>query len=105
MENFTNETIDITNLPKYEEVVFTALHSNYKKVVLLNVSLFSAIIAIGFVIGAFFNPEKFTLINLLLVGSMLLLGIILVFFFSCFSPTVFLLCTLSELTCFFSFGS
>ena len=29
MENFSNETIDTSRLPKFEEVVFTALHPKY----------------------------------------------------------------------------
>lgn len=36
MENFTNETIDTKQLPKYEEVQLTPLHPKYWNVVLIN---------------------------------------------------------------------
>lgn len=85
MKNFTNETINTSDLPKYEEVGFTALHANYKKVVLLNASIFSIVVVIGCSAVVFFNQEEFTQTNLLLVSSMLVLGIILVFFFSLLS--------------------
>ncbi|MFN8275408.1 MAG: PH domain-containing protein [Flavobacteriaceae bacterium] len=35
MENFTNETLDINQLPRYETVQFTALHPSYWRIVLL----------------------------------------------------------------------
>ena len=35
MENFTNETLDTSQLPKFEEVAFTALHPKYLLVVLI----------------------------------------------------------------------
>jgi hypothetical protein len=39
MENFTNETIDTTLLPKFEEVQFS-LDADYWKVTVLNVFVF-----------------------------------------------------------------
>ena len=47
MENFTNETIDTTQLPKFEEVEFSVLHPNYWKVILISLSVFFLIIGIG----------------------------------------------------------
>ena len=85
MENFTNETIDTTKLPKYEEVAFNSLHPNYKKVVLLNVSLLSIIAIIGFCVFAFFNQGELTQSNLLFLGIAVLIVIVLVFFFSLLS--------------------
>ena len=85
MENFTNETIDTANLPKYEEVAFTSLHPNYKKVVLLNVSLLSCILFFGFGSVAFFKNDEFTQNNLIAIGSLLALVIVLIFFFSLLS--------------------
>jgi hypothetical protein len=40
MENFTNETIDTTLLPKFEEVQFSVLDADYWKVTVLNVFVF-----------------------------------------------------------------
>lgn len=46
MENFTNETINTKQLPRYEEVELTSLNSNYWKVVLINNLIIYSIIAI-----------------------------------------------------------
>lgn len=57
MENFKNEIIDITQLPKFEEVHFTTLHPNYWKVTLINLLVLFIILgtAIGF--GMFYIAE------------------------------------------------
>lgn len=57
MENFTNETIDTTMLPKFEAVAFTALHPNYWKVALVH--LFVLFFILGSVTGflLFFNEQ------------------------------------------------
>jgi len=57
MENFTNETIDTTLLPKFEEVEFSVLHSDYWKVILISLGLFFLIIAIGAGTILYFNEE------------------------------------------------
>ena len=57
MENFTNETIDTTLLPKFEEVEFSVLHSDYWKVILISLGLFFLIIAIGAGAILYFNEE------------------------------------------------
>lgn len=51
MENFTNTTIDTTQLPRFEEVQFSKLHPNYWKVILINtaISFFILGIAMGFI--------------------------------------------------------
>lgn len=57
MENFTNTTIDTTQLPKFEEVQFSKLHPNYWKVILINTAITFIIlgIAMGFVF--YFSEE------------------------------------------------
>lgn len=57
MENFINETIDTTQLPKYEEVEFSVLHSDYWKVILISLSLFFLIVGIGVGFALYFNEE------------------------------------------------
>jgi membrane protein YdbS with pleckstrin-like domain len=49
LENFTNETIDTTKLPRFEEVTFTPLHPKYWNVVLITIALVFLIIGIGMV--------------------------------------------------------
>lgn len=55
MENFSNETIDTTKLPKFEEVEFSILHTDYWKVTVLNVFLFFLILGGGLGVLLFFN--------------------------------------------------
>jgi membrane protein YdbS with pleckstrin-like domain len=55
MENFSNETIDTTQLPKFEEVQFSILDSDYWKVTLLNVFFFFLIVGVGLGVLLFFN--------------------------------------------------
>jgi membrane protein YdbS with pleckstrin-like domain len=55
MENFTNEIIDTTALPKFEEVQFSVLHADYWKVTLLNVFFFFLLIGVGLGVLLFFN--------------------------------------------------
>ena len=45
MGNFTNETINTKQLPRYQEVELTSLHSNYWKVLLINNLFIYSIIA------------------------------------------------------------
>ncbi|MFV5695324.1 PH domain-containing protein [Flavobacterium sp. LB3P122] len=47
MENFSNETIDITQLPKFEEVPFLSLKKLYWKVILINMFIVFLLLAIG----------------------------------------------------------
>ena len=46
MEEFTNETINTKQLPRYESVELTSLHKNYWKVLLINNAIIFSIIAI-----------------------------------------------------------
>ncbi|MDQ7960286.1 PH domain-containing protein [Flavobacterium lindanitolerans] len=54
---FTNETIDINQLPKFEEVHFSPLNKNYIKVVYINIAIVLLIIAIGIGVLIYFNED------------------------------------------------
>ena len=60
MENFTNETIDTSQLPKFEEVTFTKLHHKYIKVVLINLVKIIAIVVLIPILLSMFKPELFS---------------------------------------------
>jgi len=79
MEDFTNETIDTTQLPKYEEVEFSVLHPNYWKVILISLTIFFLIVGIGLGIALFFNKELYAFITELGVAYIVLLFIVLFF--------------------------
>jgi hypothetical protein len=82
MELFTNETIDTTKLPRYEEVQFTPLHPKYKNVVLWNATIFSSIVVIAFAVYAFFNAAVLTPTNWVFATVLVVVLLILYFFFS-----------------------
>ncbi|WP_342328737.1 PH domain-containing protein [Pedobacter sp. FW305-3-2-15-E-R2A2] len=77
MQDFTNETINIDVLPKYEEVALNALSRKYWKVVLLNIAIFLFILAAGIAIVLFF-VEGFRAYLYVLVGIFLLFSILLI---------------------------
>lgn len=79
MEGFTNETIDIRLLPKFEEVEFSALHPNYWKVILISLAIFFLIIGIGVGLAVSFNEELSPFITQFLIAYVVLLFIILFF--------------------------
>lgn len=47
MENFTNETIDTKQLPRYEEVQLTTLHPKYWSVTLINLTVVFTVLGVG----------------------------------------------------------
>ena len=47
MENFTNETIDTTQLPKFEEVVFSKLHAAYWNIILIRIAILFILLGTG----------------------------------------------------------
>lgn len=74
MENFTNVTIDTTQLPRFEEVEFTPLHPNYWKVQLTGIAI--ATVLLGIVIASLliFNDEwSGSAIPIIAGGSFLML--------------------------------
>ena len=68
MENFSNEIIDTSRLPKFEEVVFTALHPKYLRVVLINLAVVIAILILAPILVSIFNPEAFSGREWLILG-------------------------------------
>jgi membrane protein YdbS with pleckstrin-like domain len=57
MENFTNETIDTKQLPRYEEVQLTTLHPKYWSVTLINLAL--VFVVLGVATGlVWYNAEE-----------------------------------------------
>lgn len=60
MENFTNDTIDTSQLPKFEEVTFTALHPKYFKVVLINLLIVISILILVPSLVSILIPDLFS---------------------------------------------
>ena len=76
MQNFTNDRIDTTQLPKFEEVPLTALHHNYWKVLLIHFMIFILILGIVMTI-LIFNPDTMRYRIHFAVGAAVLAAIVL----------------------------
>jgi uncharacterized protein len=79
MENFTNDTIDTTQLPKFEEVIFSPLHPKYKKIVVINISIFISILIIIPIVAYLNNATEFNRFGLLSVILISILSLIIIF--------------------------
>lgn len=77
MQDFTNETLDIDALPKYEKVPLNEISRKYWKVVLLNITIFLFILAAGIAIALFFveelRPYRYVLAGIYLLFAILLI--------------------------------
>lgn len=82
MENFTNETIDTRQLPKFEEVNFTNLHPKYIWVVLINLALFIGILILVPILVSMFKPELFSGRVWLIIGAVIPIFSVLLVAFS-----------------------
>ncbi|WP_316815564.1 PH domain-containing protein [Pedobacter nyackensis] len=76
MIDFTNDTIDIGNLPKYEEVPLNSVSKNYWKVVVINLIIFLFILAIGLTAVLYFSVAFRPYIYVVIAGF-IALGLIL----------------------------
>lgn len=79
MEKFTNDTIDITQLPKFEEVLFTKLHLSYWKIILIFNVIFILALGIGLAISFQSIPELLPY-QIQLTISILVLSLLILFF-------------------------
>lgn len=73
MENFTNSTIDITTLPRFETVKFQKLQPEYWKVLLINRTIVFLILAIATAVATYFIEEIKLFIPYIWVGFALIL--------------------------------
>lgn len=58
MIDFTNDTLDIGNLPKYEEVLLNPVSKKYWNVVVINLIVLLLILAIGLTALLYFSVES-----------------------------------------------
>lgn len=76
MIDFTNDKLDIGNLPKYEEVALNTVSKKYWNVVVINLIIFLLILATALTALLYFSPGSRPYIYVI-IGGYLLLGIIL----------------------------
>ena len=82
MENFTNETLNLNVLPKFEEVNFSPLHKNYVKVVYINIAITLILIAIAIGVLIFTMEELQNTLSYLMFGISYFVFAVIVFFAS-----------------------
>lgn len=82
MENFTNETIDSSQLPKFEEVTFTKLHPKYVSVVLISLLRIIAILILLPILLSMLKPELFSQRVWLILGAVIPIFSVLLVVFS-----------------------
>ena len=81
MNEFTNNPIDINQLPKFEEVQLKGLHPKYVTVLLFNFSLLLILVIVGFSTLFYFNQDAFpnTIWMAILVGLVFFLAGLVMF--------------------------
>lgn len=91
MENFSNQTINIQELPKFEEVEFTALNPKYLKVIFLNLIFVVGLFILVPIVIYLVKPTFFSNRVSLILGALipLTLGLILSFTLTAFKKRGF----------------
>lgn len=79
MQNFTNDTIDVTALPKFEDVQLTPLQPAYWKIMLVNIVITYLIIGAGAGAALYFIDELSDNLIIVLVVYFVLLGLTFLF--------------------------
>ncbi|WP_449435338.1 hypothetical protein [Pedobacter steynii] len=79
MQEFTNETLDTSSLPKYQEVQLNSLSRKYWNVILINIFLFLLFAGIGIAALLIFSTDarSYTLAILSIYGVIALLLVLL----------------------------
>jgi uncharacterized protein len=81
MENFENNSLDIQLLPKFEEVAFNSLKSEYIKVIIFNSVIISLFLIIFMLSNFIFNNDFFSNARWLFVFTASLLLLIFLFIY------------------------
>jgi uncharacterized protein len=79
MEHFTNETIDTTQLPRFEAVLFTPLHPDYWKVMLIGYAIFYGILGIA-ITGLLLFVEEASYFGTTIIAGYFVLLVLNLFF-------------------------
>lgn len=80
MQEFTNDPIDISLLPQFQEVELNHLSPKYWKVVCINMAIFTAITAPGIAMLFFFNAESITYIYVIAAAYLVLIALMFVLY-------------------------
>lgn len=81
MQNFTNENLDLSLLPKYESVPLHALNKRYWKVILLNIAVFMLFLAMATYLLVYLLKLTLTQ-SFIFIGGYLLIGFLLILLYN-----------------------
>jgi membrane protein YdbS with pleckstrin-like domain len=81
MNEFTNNPIDLTQLPKFEEVQLKGLHPKYITVLLFNFALIFILAIVGFSTLFYFKQDTFSssIWTAIFIGILVILSILIIF--------------------------
>lgn len=79
MQDFTNDTINIAELPKFEEVSFLPLHQDYWKIIRITNFIFLLVMGVGLGVFLFFSEESREYWLFLLLAIVVLISLSVVF--------------------------
>ena len=82
MEDFTNNTILISDLPQFEKVQLQAIQPAYYKVILINIGIVFTLLGIGLAVLSFFKSDFFSNRVWLLIGAVYVIVLVISFLFS-----------------------
>ena len=89
MDNFTNETIDTLQLPRFEKVTMTPLHANYWKVLLLTWVIVFLVISAGIGVAMILVDDFLARAASIVIPVIIVLVIILILSFVGFRKKAF----------------
>ncbi len=75
MQHFTNETIDINQLPKYEEIKLTSPDQKYWNVIVINVCIFFLIFGLALLLLVLFKKDFKQFSIQIGLGFLIILGL------------------------------
>ncbi|KOS08187.1 hypothetical protein AM493_03685 [Flavobacterium akiainvivens] len=73
MQDFTNNTIDTTQLPRFEEVELSPLHQSYIKIIWINIAIVFGVVAILAGLAMYFVEETVNYKGYITIGYILIL--------------------------------
>lgn len=82
MDDFTNNTILISDLPKFEEVQLQPIQPAYYKVILINIGIVFSLLGIGLGVLSFFKSDFFPNRVWLIIGALYVLALLISILFS-----------------------
>jgi len=76
MQDFTNETIDLNQLPKYQDIILNTPNKKYWSIIVINISISLLLVGIGLITLLILNKESRPYLYSI-IGGYLVIGILI----------------------------